>query len=374
MAKKTAAETQATSKAAALKAFLKTMAPDENDSGAFLLNDPGRSDIEVISTGALSLDLALGIGGLPRGRISELYGTEGGGKTGLALSVAAQAQKADPEALIAFIDAEAALNRSYVKIFGIDQSKFVVFQPANGMDALDMVKKAAEQKIFDVIILDSVGTLNPETDSTLPLGDNQQMGQHAKMMTVGMRGLVVPVRDSNAVVIFVNQLREKPGAYGNPQYTPGGRALRHAYSVRIELLSGNAGRQIKGPQGPTGQVTDCKVTKNKFAPPQRAASYELYFDSGISSAASALDAAEKLGVIKKIGITYTLASNGDKIGIGKEKARDCLKDNPQVLDQVIVQTIAAFKTKDDVLNVPLEQSIADADDLFTFESHTQDLV
>lgn len=299
-------------------------AQQKSDPGSlFRLDDAGISDIEVIPTGAVALDIALGVGGLPRGRIVELFGPEMSGKSSLALATCAMAQKMG--GFVGYVDAEHAFSRDFaVNAFGIDESRLALAQPDDGIQALRMVERMCESGAFDVIVIDSVAALLPPAMAEAEIGDSNQLGQHAKMMSDGMRKLTPAVANSRAVVIFINQIRMNPGAYGNPETTTGGKALPYYASVRIEVRSPASKRITQGSQ-PIGQVCTIKIKKNKVAPPHREASYELYYATGIAFEASLLEAAEAVGVVTRAGASYTEVATGERIGVGKEQVKLALQ-------------------------------------------------
>lgn len=315
-------------------------AQKKTDPGSiFRLDDGAISDVEVIPTGAISLDVALGVGGLPRGRIVELFGPEMSGKSSLALSTAAQAQKMG--GFVGYIDAEHAFNRDFaVKAFGIDPSRLALAQPDDGITALRMVERMCDSAAFDVVIVDSVAALVPPAMAEAEIGESNQLGQHAKMMSDGLRKLTPVVAKSRAVVIFVNQLRLNPNAYGNPETTPGGKALPYYASVRIEVRSPNSKRLTVGSQA-VGQICTATVKKNKVAPPHRQATYELYYETGIATEASLLEVAEDIGVVTRAGASYTEVATGERIGVGKEAAKLAVSQDPELRERLIAAVYAA---------------------------------
>lgn len=310
-------------RADAYQKFIDTQQKAEPGS-VFRLDDSGLTGVEVIPTGAPALDIALGVGGLPRGRIVELFGPEMSGKTSLAIAVAAQAQKMG--GFVGVIDAEHAFSRDFaVNGFGIDEQRLALAQPDDGITALRMVERMAQSGAFDVIIIDSVAALVPPAMAEAEIGDSNQLGQHAKMMSDGLRKLTPVVANSRAVVIFINQIRMNPGAYGNPETTTGGKALPFYASVRIEVRS-PASKRITEGGNVVGQTCNIKIKKNKVAPPHREASYDLFYASGIAYEASLLEAAETMGVIQRAGASYTEVATGERIGVGKEQAKTALQD------------------------------------------------
>ena len=291
------------------------------------LGDYKAMEIEAIPTGALSLDMALGIGGLPRGRIIEIYGPESSGKTTLALHVVAEAQKEGGEA--AFIDAEHALDPVYAKKLGVDIDNLIVSQPDTGEQALEITESLVRSGALDVIVVDSVAALVPKAEIDGDMGDSH-MGLQARLMSQALRKLAGAINKSKTVLIFINQLREKIGVmFGNPETTTGGRALKFYASVRLDIRKAE---NIKQDGEIKGSRTRVKVVKNKVAPPFREAEFDIVYGEGISRAGNILDMAVNMDIIEKSGSWFSY--NGERIGQGRENVKKYLKENPEILDVV----------------------------------------
>ena len=284
-------------------------------------------EIEAIPTGALSLDIALGIGGVPRGRIVEIYGPESSGKTTLALHVVAEAQKMGGEA--AFIDAEHALDPVYAKKLGVDIDNLIVSQPDTGEQALEITESLVRSGALDVIVVDSVAALVPKAEIDGDMGDSH-MGLQARLMSQALRKLAGALNKSKTVLIFINQLREKIGVmFGNPETTTGGRALKFYASVRMDIRKIE---NIKQDGEFKGSRVRVKIVKNKVAPPFREAEFDIVYGEGISKAGNILDMAVNLDIIEKSGSWFSY--NGDRIGQGRENVKKYLIDNPDILEEV----------------------------------------
>ena len=291
------------------------------------LGDYKAMEIEAIPTGALSLDMALGIGGLPRGRIIEIFGPESSGKTTLALHVVAEAQKEGGEA--AFIDAEHALDPVYAKKLGVDIDNLIVSQPDTGEQALEITESLVRSGAIDVVVVDSVAALVPKAEIDGDMGDSH-MGLQARLMSQALRKLAGAINKSKTVLIFINQLREKIGVmFGNPETTTGGRALKFYASVRLDIRKAE---NIKQDGEIKGSRTRVKVVKNKVAPPFREAEFDIVYGEGISRAGNILDMAVNMDIIEKSGSWFSY--NGDRIGQGRENVKRYLKENPEILDEV----------------------------------------
>ena len=291
------------------------------------LGDFKETGVDAISTGALNLDIALGIGGIPRGRIIEIYGPESSGKTTLALHAVAEAQKAGGEA--AFIDAEHALDPVYAKKIGVDIDNLIVSQPDTGEQALEIAEALIRSGAIDIVVVDSVAALVPKAEIDGDMGD-AHVGLQARLMSQALRKLAGTINKTNATIIFINQLREKVGVmFGNPETTAGGRALKYYASVRMDIRRVEA---IKQDGEVVGNRTRVKVVKNKVAPPFREAEFDIVYGKGISKEGSVLDLAVTLDIIEKAGSWFSY--NGEKIGQGRENIKKYLADNPSFMAEV----------------------------------------
>lgn len=295
--------------------------------------------VETIPTGSLSLDIALGQGGLPKGRIIEIYGPESSGKTTVALHAVAEVQKAG--GIAGFIDAEHALDPVYAKNIGVDIDNLYISQPDNGEQALEITETMVRSGAVDIVIVDSVAALVPKAEIDGDMGDSH-VGLQARLMSQALRKLTAVISKSNCIVIFINQLREKVGVmFGNPETTTGGRALKFYSSVRLDVRRIEAIKQ----QGEViGNRTRIKVVKNKIAPPFREAEFDIMFGQGISKEGDILDIAADLDIVNKSGAWY--AYNGDKIGQGRENAKTYLREHPEVRDEIEQQVRAHFKPEE----------------------------
>jgi len=290
--------------------------------------------IESISTGALSLDLALGIGGVPRGRVVEIFGPESSGKTSLALHIVAEAQRNGGTA--AFIDAEHALDPIYAKAIGVDIDELLISQPDTGEQALEIADMLIRSGAIDVVVIDSVAALVPRAELEGDMGDTH-MGLQARLMSQALRKLSGTINRSNTTAIFINQLREKIGVmFGSPETTPGGRALKFYSSVRLDIRRIET---IKVGTESIGNKVRVKVVKNKVAPPFRMAEFDIMFGEGISREGSLIDVAVEHGIVRKAGAWYTY--DGDQLGQGREKAKDYLRNNPELAMQLQDQVLRA---------------------------------
>ena len=290
-------------------------------------NQKTNLNVEAVSTGSLGLDLALGIGGLPKGRIIEIYGPESGGKTTVSLQAVAEVQKKG--GIAAFIDVEHALDPVYAKQLGVDIDQLIVSQPDTGEQALEIIEALVRSGAIDIVVLDSVAAMATKAEIEGEMGDSF-VGVQARLMSGAMRKLTSVISKSDAVAIFINQVREKIGViYGNPETTPGGRALKFYASVRIEVRRGEA---IKEGGEIIGSRTKCKIVKNKVAPPFKSCEFDMIYGKGISKIGEIIDMGVELGIIKKSGSWFSY--NDMRIGQGRESVMKWLPENPDVLDEI----------------------------------------
>jgi recombination protein RecA len=291
------------------------------------LGDEGRAPIEVIPTGSIALDVALGIGGLPRGRVVEIYGPESSGKTSLALHVVANAQKAG--GIAAFIDAEHALDPEYAKNLGVDTDGLLVSQPDTGEQALEIADMLIRSGALDVLVVDSVAALVPRAEIEGEMGDSH-VGLQARLMSQALRKIAGALNNSGTTAIFINQLREKIGVmFGSPETTTGGKALKFYASVRLDVRRIET---LKDGGEAVGNRTRVKVVKNKVAPPFKQAEFDILYGKGVSREGSLIDMGVEQGILRKSGAWYTY--EGDQLGQGKENARKFLRDNPDVANEI----------------------------------------
>jgi recombination protein RecA len=318
----------------ALEGALKSIEKQFGKGAVMRLGEAPRQQVEVISTGSLGLDIALGIGGIPKGRITEIYGPESGGKTTLALSVIAQAQQKG--GLAAFVDAEHALDPIYAKSLGVNIDDLLVSQPDTGEQALEIVELLTRSGAIDVIVIDSVAALVPQAEIEGQIGD-AFVGVQARLMSQALRKLTAALAKSNTAAIFINQIREKVGQmYGNPETTPGGRALKFYASVRLDVRK--QGQPIKSGNQAVGNRVRVKVTKNKLAPPFREHEIELYFGKGIDPLADLVTVAIAAEVINKAG--SWLSYGETRLGQGKDKAAEFLRGEPQLVQEIREKVLA----------------------------------
>lgn len=311
----------------ALEAALKQIEKEFGKGAVMRLGDQADKKVEVVSSGSISLDKALGVGGFPKGRIIEIYGPESSGKTTFALHAIASAQKDGGYA--AFIDAEHALDPVYAKALGVDIENLILSQPDSGEQALEITEALIKSGSVDVIVIDSVAALVPEAELNGDMGDSH-VGLHARLMSQAMRKLAGIINKTNCVAIFINQIREKVGImFGNPETTTGGRALKFYASVRLEIRRGEA---IKDGAAILGNRTNIKVVKNKVAPPFKTAEVEIIYGQGISKLGEIVDLAVNANIINKAGAWFSY--NGNKIGQGRENAKEFLKNNPELMAEI----------------------------------------
>ncbi len=313
------------SKKKALELAVSKIEKDFGEGAIMTMGEGYKVQVDAISTGSLGLDLALGVNGVPRGRVVEIFGPESSGKTTLTLSIIANAQKMGGE--VAFIDAEHAFDPNYAKTIGVNLDELLISQPDNGEQALEITETLVRSNALDVVVVDSVAALTPKKEIDGEMGDSH-VGLQARLMSQALRKLTAAISKSKTCVIFINQIRMKIGVmFGNPETTTGGNALKFYSSVRIDL---RRIASLKKGESVIGSRVRAKVVKNKLAAPFKQAEFDIMFDEGISRASSVLDLAEELGVIKKTG-TW-LSYGEEKIGQGKENARIYLKDNVKILD------------------------------------------
>ena len=296
----------------------------------------GDTDIEVLPSGCLSLDLAMGVGGFPRGRIIEIYGPESSGKTTVALNAIAEAQKAG--GIAAFIDAEHALDPVYAKNLGVNLDELYVSQPDNGEQALDITASLVNSKAVDLIVVDSVAALTPKAEIEGDMGDSH-VGLQARLMSQALRKLTAITGKSKTCIIFINQLREKVGVmFGNPEVTAGGKALKFYASVRIDVRKSDA---LKDSEGAYGNHTKAKIVKNKVAPPFKTAEFDIIYGKGISKGSCLIDLGLEYGILSKSGAWFSY--NDEKFANGREKAIAYLEENAEMANEIQEKIISAFK-------------------------------
>ena len=312
----------------ALEAALSHIEKQYGKGSVMKLGEPGaHMQVETVPTGSLGLDIALGVGGVPKGRIVEIYGPESSGKTTVALHMVAEVQKRG--GIAGFIDAEHALDPVYAKNIGVDIDNLYISQPDNGEQALEITETMVRSGAVDIVIVDSVAALVPRAEIEGDMGDSH-VGLQARLMSQALRKLTAVISRSNCVVIFINQLREKVGVmFGNPETTTGGRALKFYASVRLDVRKGEA---LKQGGEIVGSHTKVKVVKNKVAPPFKQAEFDIMFGTGISREGEILDLASDCSVVNKSGAWYSY--NGERIGQGRENAKQFLKDNPEICAEI----------------------------------------
>ena len=343
----------------ALEAAMSQIEKQFGKGSVMRLGDQQQTDIDTIPTGALSLDIALGVGGLPRGRIIEIYGPESSGKTTVALHCVAEAQKMG--GTCAFIDAEHALDPNYASIIGVDVDNLLLSQPDTGEQALDITETLVRSGCIDVIVIDSVAALVPRAEIEGEMGDSH-VGLQARLMSQGLRKLTGIIAKSGTVCIFINQLREKIGVmFGNPETTTGGRALKFYSSVRLDVRKTET---LKNGTDVVGNHVRVKIVKNKVAPPFKEAEFDILYGQGISREGSIIDLAVENNIIEKSGAWF--AYKGQKIGQGKENARQYLIDNPEICQEIEDLVRDSYKPADATAFV--DEDIDEADDADLIES------
>ena len=311
-----------------LNAVMEKIEKDFGKGSIMRMSSAEVADVQVIPTGSITLDMALGVGGYPKGRVIEIYGPESSGKTTLAIHAIAEAQKAG--GIAAFIDAEHAFDSSYAQQLGVDVDNLLISQPDNGEQALEIADSLIRSSAIDIIVIDSVAALTPKAEIEGEMGDSH-VGLQARLMSQAMRKLTSVIGKTNTVCIFINQLREKVGVvYGNPEVTTGGRALKYYSSVRIDI------RRVEGLKDSSGQFignhTRAKIVKNKVAPPFREAEFDIMFGEGISKMSELIDLGVKLGIVQKSGAWFNY---GDiRLGQGRDNAKQFLRDNPEIANDI----------------------------------------
>lgn len=321
-----------------LSELLSSLQDKFGEGSIMKLGDVKKVDVDVVPTGSFSLDLALGVGGFPKGRIVEIFGPESSGKSTLALHALAEIQKKGGRA--AYIDAEHALDPEYAKKLGVKVNDLLISQPDSGEDALNILEQLVRSGMIDMVIIDSVAALTPKAEIEGEMGA-QFIGLQARMMSQALRKIGALADKSNTLIIFINQIREKIGmmGYGDPTTTPGGRALKFWASIRIEL---KRIAQIKKGEEVVGNRTRAKVAKNKVAPPFKVAEFDILYGEGISYEGDVLNMAMKTGVVKKTG--NTLSFENEKLGVGMEQAREKLKEDKKILGEIKKKTLEVIKT------------------------------
>ena len=331
-------------------------------AGAIMrLGESRALNVEAISTGSLALDMATGIGGLPKGRIVEIYGPESSGKTTLALHVVAEAQKAGGDA--AFVDAEHALDPVYAAKLGVDVDSLLVSQPDNGEQALEIVEALARSGALDVIVVDSVAALVPRAEIDGEMGDSH-VGLQARLMSQALRKLTGVISKSNTIIIFINQLREKVGVvYGNPEVTTGGRALKFYSTIRMDVRRVES---LKGAGGEfVGSRTKVKIVKNKVAPPFKVAEFDIMYGEGISHAGEVLDMAVNLGIVKKSGAWFSY--NGERLGQWRDNVKTLFRTNTTLCEEIAEQVKEQMKAQTEKTEEKPEKKLDPADEPIAYK-------
>lgn len=329
----------ASEKLKALQAAMDKIEKNFGKGSIMKLGDENVQQVEVIPTGSIALNAALGVGGYPKGRIIEIYGPESSGKTTLAIHAIAEAQKAG--GIAAFIDAEHAFDCFYASKLGVDVDNLWISQPDNGEQALEIAEQLIRSSAIDIIVIDSVAALTPKAEIEGDMGDNK-VGLQARLMSQALRKLTSAISKTNTTCIFINQLREKIGVmFGNPETTTGGNALKFYASVRLDIRRAT---QLKDGEEVIGNQTRVKVVKNKVAPPFRKAEFDIMFGEGISRAGEIIDLGAELGIIKKSGSWYSY--NDTKLGQGRDASKQVIQDNPELAEELEGLIFAALKDKE----------------------------
>lgn len=329
----------ASEKLKALQAAMDKIEKNFGKGSIMKLGDENVQQVEVIPTGSIALNAALGVGGYPKGRIIEIYGPESSGKTTLAIHAIAEAQKAG--GIAAFIDAEHAFDRFYASKLGVDVDNLWISQPDNGEQALEIAEQLIRSSAIDIIVIDSVAALTPKAEIEGDMGDNK-VGLQARLMSQALRKLTSAISKTNTTCIFINQLREKIGVmFGNPETTTGGNALKFYASVRLDIRRAT---QLKDGEEVIGNQTRVKVVKNKVAPPFRKAEFDIMFGEGISRAGEIIDLGAELGIIKKSGSWYSY--NDTKLGQGRDASKQVIQDNPELAEELEGLIFVALKDKE----------------------------
>jgi recombination protein RecA len=322
----------------ALQAAMEKIEKSYGKGSIMKMGDEAVVDVAVISSGSIALNVALGVGGYPRGRVIEIYGPESSGKTTLAIHAIAEAQKAG--GIAAFIDAEHAFDRFYAEKLGVDIENLWISQPDSGEQALEITEQLIRSSAIDIIVIDSVAALTPKAELEGEMGDSK-MGLQARLMSQALRKLTAAINKTNTTCIFINQLRDKIGVvFGNPETTTGGNALKFYASVRLDIRRIG---QIKDGEEATGNQTRVKVVKNKVAPPFRKAEFDIMYGEGISHSGELIDLGSDLGIVKKSGSWYSYGET--KIGQGREAAKECMKDNPELAEKIEAEIYTVLKEK-----------------------------
>ena len=338
MAKKTE-DKEKLAKLKALQLTLDKLDKSYGKGAVMKLGDVAHVDIEAISSGSLGLDLALGVGGYPKGRIIEIYGPESSGKTTLAIHAIAEAQKMG--GIAAFIDAEHAFDRFYAANLGVDIDNLVISQPDYGEQALEIADNLISSGAIDIVVIDSVAALTPKSEIDGEMGDSK-MGLHARLMSQALRKLTGTISKTNCTVIFINQLREKIGVmFGNPETTTGGNALKFYASIRLDIRRRT---QIKDGDKVIGNLTKVKIVKNKVAPPFQVAEFDIMYGQGISKVGEVLDLAVEYNLVKKSGSWYSY--NDTKLGQGRDAVKSLIADNPDLMDELETKIFDTIKNKE----------------------------